>query len=127
MPSRWGPEGPPPDAYGRVTSPDRFAPAVDAADRLVERLVATYDVEREDVEVEDALRAVRLTPALGAPLVVAVTSFPGVRVFAGHWVRVAFPVCGCDACDEQPEEIIEQLHEFVGDVVGGRFAERLSR
>jgi hypothetical protein len=127
MGGRWGPDGPPPEAYSRVTNPERFAPVVDAADAMVDELVRVYDVESTAVEVDGAVRAVRLTPSRGAPLVIAVTSFPGVRVLMGMWTSTPVPICGCDACDEDADSAIELLKETVGDVVAGRFGERLTR
>ena len=127
MSGRWGPEGPPQEAYSRVTNPERFAPLVHAADALVAELVGRYDVRAEPVDVEDTLRTVRLTPASGAQLVIAVTAFPGVRLYFGHWCRTAAPVCGCDACDEDADDAIATLREVVANVVAGRFSERLTR
>jgi hypothetical protein len=127
MAGRWGPEGPPPEAYSRVTDPQRFAPVADAADALVERLVAAYDVTRDAAEVENTVRAVRLTPRAGAPLVVGVTDFPGVRLKMGHWSSAVAPQCGCDACDEDAADAIAHMTQVVDDVVHGRFRERLTR
>jgi hypothetical protein len=118
---RWGSEGPPDEAYSRVTDPERFAPLVPAADALVERLVATYAVE-----LERATRAVRLQPALGAPLTVGITDFPGVVLRFGHWCGTHQPMCGCDACDETPDEAIEEMTDVVRAVVEGHFTEELA-
>src|SRR3954470_6086510 len=126
MPDRWGPEGPPQEAYSRVTNPQRFAPVVGAADALVVTLEREYDVETAAVGLDYALRAVRLTPREGAPLVVGVTDFPGVRLRLGHWATANFPQCGCDACAEEAEDVIEALDEIVADVVGGAFVEELT-
>jgi hypothetical protein len=124
--SRWGPDGPPQEAYSRVTDPERFAPLVDAADALVADLVATYDVVAEPVTVEGALRAVRLTPRTGAPLTVGVTEFPSVAIARGHWGSGAIPQCGCDACDEDAASAIEALRELVTETVAGEFSETLT-
>src|SRR5437764_5646269 len=124
MAGRWGPEGPPPEAYSRVTDPQRFADVVDAADALVERLLAAHDVTREPAEVEDTVRAVRLTPRAGAPLVVGVSDFPGVRLKMGHWSSAVAPQCGCDACDEDAADAIEHMTQVVDNVVYGRVPER---
>src|SRR5437868_5459118 len=111
MPDRWGPDGPPPEAYSRVTNPERFAPVVEAADVLVATLLRDYDVDARPVDVDDALRAVRLTPREGASLVVAVTGFPGVRLQVGHWASVPLPQCGCDACAEDAPDVIEAMDD----------------
>ena len=87
MGSRWGPEGPPADAYSRISDPHRYA-------------------------------------ALDADLVVVRTGF-GVRLRAGRWAEQSFPSCGCDACDEDVDDLIDELHEYVEDVVAGRLEEEL--
>src|SRR2546421_235902 len=59
MPDRWGPDGPPPEAYSRVTNPERFAPVVEAADVLVATLLRDYDVDARPVDVvSDIVRMV---------------------------------------------------------------------
>jgi hypothetical protein len=137
---RWGPEGPPEEAYGRVTAPERYAALADAADTVVASLADAYDVEVVEgpPAASDAppaaaggparaIRAVRLTPATGARLIVTVTDFPGVRVDAGHWWSRTFPQCGCDACDETPEDLIEELSQTLVAVAEGGLVERLNR
>jgi hypothetical protein len=57
---RWGPEGPPEEAYSRVTDAGRFAPLHDAATEMFDRLEAEYEVERVegsglDDELEERL------------------------------------------------------------------------
>ena len=128
-------DGPDPDAYGRVTDPERYQVVADAADTLIGELVDRFDVEKtygtseEDFPewTEAAVVTVRLTPSAGAPLVFMITDFPGVAVRFGLWTREAFPFCGCDACDEQPAEVIERMRELVEAVVEGRFAEDLTK
>jgi hypothetical protein len=126
--------GPPEDAYGRVTRPERFAPLHDAADSIVERLERDFDVQNVDgLEVDPVLagrvggclRLLRLTPSdpTAAPITFGWSAFPGLVVRFGRWHVTAFPRCGCDACDEQPDGVADELHELVDDIVGGRFAE----
>ncbi len=121
-PSRWGPEGPPEEAYGRLTNPERFAPLHDAALELIARLEAGFDVERaeaygldEDLEGQRGLArpSVRLSPSdpEAAPITVVFTDFPGLFVRFGRWAEEIFPVCGCDACGGTAEEEIERLTE----------------
>ncbi len=43
----------------------------------------------------------------------------------GRWQVAAYPHCGCDACDEQPEELIHELRERVSRVVNEGFTESL--
>lgn len=129
---------PPPEAYGRVTNPDRFRPLWTVAEDLIQRLARDYRVAREDrADLDSELvagvagevkRVVRLAPSIGdgAPLAVAFTGFPGLRVRFGRWHVEGFPVCGCDACDEQPEELADDLLEKVNDLVSGDFAESVA-
>jgi hypothetical protein len=73
---------------------------------------------------DDDGRSVRVAPAGGgAPVTFTFTDFPGVRLAAGSWFGDRFPECGCDACDEQPGPLEEQLRELVADVVAGRLRE----
>ena len=55
----------------------------------------------------------------------AFTAFPGLAVRFGNWRIEYFPDCGCDACDEMPDENFEALTELVDAVVLGRFREAL--
>jgi hypothetical protein len=62
-----GEAGPPEEAYGRVTNPERYRGLHAAAEALLDRLGAEYVVERvdrgnDDVGVE---RQVSLTPSQG--------------------------------------------------------------
>jgi len=130
----WGPEGPPPEAYSRVTNPERFEPLHDTATKLLERLEREFDVERSqryglDAELEkryqSARPSTRLLPrdAGAAPLIMAFSAFPGLHVRFGRWCMMAFPSCGCDACDETAEDEIERLTSLIDDLTTGRFRE----
>ena len=60
-PDRWGIEGPPPEAYSRVTNPERFQPLHSFAEGLVARLEARFDVERTEgygLDAEEGLGVV---------------------------------------------------------------------
>jgi hypothetical protein len=126
---------PPDDAYGRVTAPERYAVVHDAADRLIADLVGRYDVATSPGDPTDLgrsggielLRVVRLVPTRedAAPLTVGFTAFPGVLVRFGHWHIQAFPSCGCDACDEHPDDVIRELDDHVTALVQGRFTDAL--
>lgn len=128
-------DGPDPDAYGRVTNPERFQIVVDAAETLIDEMVGRFDVEKTHGASGDdfpdwneaAVATVRLTPNAGAPLVFMITDFPGVVIRFGRWRREAFPSCGCDACDEQPTEVIKQMLDLVESVVVGQLEEELTR
>ena len=133
----WGSEGPPEDAYSRVTEAQRFGPLHDWALEAVARLEADYEVARieaqsMDTELERAPLSkptIRLTPLqdAGAPVTIAFTDFPGLAVRFGRWVTEWFPSCGCDACDEMPDEEFERFTQLLDDVVAGRFRESLYR
>lgn len=133
---RWGPGGPPPEAYSRLTDPERFRPLHAAAEALISELEASFDVVRtdgygidEELEVTELARpTVSLVPrdANAAPLTVAFTAFPGISLRAGRWYVWPFPSCGCDACDETAEVEARLMRELVEDVVEGRFREGVS-
>lgn len=123
---------PPEEAYTRVTDAERYRPLHDFALALVDDLVAEFDVE---IVREPALpsglgggvvveRAILLRPAAdGAPIIVGLTAFPGLEFRFGESARVVFPSCGCDACDEHVEDLVESIREHVEAVVSGGFAE----
>lgn len=137
---RWGPEGPPEEAYSRVTRDlaTLYAPVVDAARGTVDELASHYDVDRRPADrtelarvegcVSDALEATVLRPRSDdrSPLVVGVCDLPGVHLAFGRWASERLPACGCDACDETPEDLLEQLAK-VRDLVVGGFAEWVRR
>lgn len=130
---RWGPEGPPKEAYSRVTNPERFLPLHAAAMELLDRLEREFAVDRlEGHDADDdwvrenlARPSVRLVPndPQAAPIVVAFTDFPGLYLKFGSWRTEPFPDCGCDACDEMPDDSIERMTEMVEIVVSGGFRE----
>ena len=130
------PEGPPDEeAYSRVTNPERFAPLHDIAAGLLNRLEATFDVERAEgydldpelESVELARPSTRLVPRDpgAAPIVVAFTALPGVFVRFGRWCIIRFPSCGCDACVDTLDYEVERLDEMIDDVTAGRFREAI--
>ena len=95
-----------------------------AADALLEELTARYTVERrESKELLTAgsdgpfVRVVRLIPhtPAAAPLSVVFNELPSVILRLGRWYEQSLPDCGCDACDEDPAEL-------VGEVGGGEEA-----
>jgi hypothetical protein len=132
---RWGLEGPPPEAYSRVTNPERFAPLHPFALSHLQRLQEQFAVDRvEDYEPvrgltqADLARAtVKLIPSdsRAAPIVVAFTKFPSLLLRCGLLVELGFPSCGCDACDATAEGEQEQLKLVMDAVVKGRFRESI--
>lgn len=128
-------EPPDEDAYGRVTNPDRYQPVVAAAREMIDGLSADFDVAisrgtaKEDFAtwLDPAAETMRLEPAAGAPLRVLITDFPGVVLSFGRWGHEAFPSCGCDACDEDPDELIAELTWLIEAVTSGAYVEELNR
>ena len=134
--NRWGSEQAPPEAYSRVTDPERFRALHGFAVRLLSRLEATFDVERlegygldpELEEKSDLVRpSVKLLPRSpdAAPMVLVFTAFPGLDVRFGRWRTEAFPDCACDACDETADGEAARLSGMVDDVTAGRFREAI--
>ena len=133
---RWGAEGPPLQAYSRVTNPERFASLHDAAAELLDRLELEFDCKRTegyglDPELEEGFKLARPSVAVvprdvaAAPIVVVFSAFPGLRVRFGRWHMLAFPTCGCDACDETAESEIKRLSSLIDNVTAGRYRESI--
>ena len=132
---RWGIEGPPEEAYSRVTNPERFQPLHDTATELLDRLEREFAVERLEgrpaaAELgRDSLAhpPIRLTPhdPQAAPIVVAFSKFPGLHVRFGSWRTAPFPNCGCDACAETPDGLFKEMTQMVEAVVSGGFREAM--
>lgn len=132
---RW--EGAPAeDAYSVVSHPERFAPLHDVADSLIAHLNAHYDVDLvEAIEVaedllaspDDVVRAIRVVPGDEecAALTFVFTGFPGIRLHAGLLHDFAYPVCGCDACDDDTVSEASRLEEQVTAVVTGHYRESI--
>lgn len=127
----------PPEPYGRVTNPERFAPLHDRAGELLHELERQFDVQRIDSygldpELEQcplALPTVKLLPrdSASAPILVVFTTFPGLHVRFGRWWTDSFPLCGCDACAETADGEGDRLKSLVESVVAGRFRESRHR
>jgi Family of unknown function (DUF6226) len=134
--NRWGAEGPPLEAYSRVTDPERFESLRQVAAELLDRLELEFDVERAegyglDPELEQGIKLARPSVTLvprdagATPILVASSTFPGIAVRFGRWCTYAFPVCGCDACDETAESEIERLKWLIENLTAGRFREAI--
>ena len=123
---------PPLEAYGRVTDAERFAVLHEWIAALLERLVEDYDVVRTDDVGRDAhgdlAPTVTLTPARpdAATLRVTLTGVPGVAIRFGRWHDETYPHCGCDACDEQPDDLLDEMITTIEAVVMGGFSEELT-
>lgn len=126
---------PHPEAYGRVTNPERYAVLHDEARSIIESLVTTFVVVGEvgSVEVDfpewkgSPGEVIRLSPTRGVPLAFLFTDFPGVLIRLGEWGVEPLPACGCDACDEKPNEVIDRMREVIESAVAGDYEERLIR
>ena len=118
-----------------VTEPERFNPLHCWALGAVARLQSVYELTLDEDWITDAdlersplsRPLMKLAPIhdSSAPVIIAFTDFPGLGLRAGRGVTDWFPSCGCDACDEMPEEEFERFTEFLTDVVAGRFRESL--
>ena len=128
---------PDPDAYGRVTDAQRFAPLHQFAEALLRRLAEQFDVMPDENAAPAlalapagpvALKSIRLEPRTegAADLVVTFTDFPGLHVRFGRHATEAFPACGCDACAEDCDSEAERLAFMVSSLTAGRFREELS-
>ena len=132
--SRWGVDGPPADAYARVTDPGRFAALHGIARRVLDRLETRYDVTRQSFTETDRhasapAPAIRLVPAdpAAAPLSIVFNAFPGLLVRCGqqHGYGIPVPHCGCDSCDESVVDCREELARLIDTTTAGTFGERL--
>jgi hypothetical protein len=137
---RWQGAGntPPNEFYSVTAHPQRFSPLHLVADALIEHLRDTYEVSiTEDTGLVNelnprfgggVLRAVQVLPpnADGAPLAIVFTGYPGIAVFAGLLHDFIIPHCGCDACDDDLDVLIEELEELVLAVAAGGFKESLT-
>ncbi len=131
----WGPDGPPDDAYSRVTGPERFRPLHDWTLELIREIQAEFEVEcaewhGPDAELERVTLArplLKLAPPGDnrAPIIVAFTTFPALAVRFGRWRVDWFPSCGCDACDEVADVEFSRFRELVDCVLSGQFRESL--
>lgn len=124
----------PDSAYSVSTHPERFEPVVTVAFALIDYLVRTYDVEAKQdphavvVRLErypSTREAVTLAPE--APGTARLSFFfsdsPSVTVKAGVACEERYPGCGCDACDDRIEDLVEDLEERVFAVASGDFRE----
>lgn len=132
MGDRWGPAGPPDEAYSRVTDPQRYAPLHAIARDVLHDLQRRFDVTAHasselDPNKTDQAPVTTLVPSdpASSPLSVTFTAFPGLIVSFGHSHREPIPVCGCDACDETVEDCEELLRDLVETVITGSFGERI--
>ena len=125
MGDRWGPEGPPDEAYSRVSRDLEAVTAAFAAhlDRLRDKLLARFEcrvrpataaeLERlghatHDREEVDAYAVEPADPGSATLLVDRYVWEGGtsVSLAAGRSAASGAPGCFCDACDEDSDEMI---------------------
>ena len=125
---RWGMAGPREDTYSVTAHPERFAPLHDVARTLMDSLGVEPTGGGAVFGPLGPQQSLRFDPPNtdAAPIVIALTEFPGVRVRAGAYYSAAFPTCGCDACDEGLLDMVEQLEQAVFAILDGRFSESVS-
>lgn len=127
---RWGSDFPAEDSYSTLRHPERFAALHIVAHALVDHLTATYDVRAERFSTgvprlnvgAPVVDAVRLWPS-GHPkpaLSLTFTALPGVIVHLADRKQVMLPFCGCDACDDDVESLVDELELVVLSVAEGR-------
>jgi hypothetical protein len=101
---------PPEDTYSVTRHPERFAPLVELSRALQAHVAENYEQAENSASMRFGER-----------------DFPLVEVWAGAAGYQRFPVCGCDACDEDVEEMVAELEDFVFAVVNGDFQESWER
>jgi hypothetical protein len=124
-----------PEAYSRMSNPERFRPIQHAGLQLIEQLEREFSVDRFDgADLPRQLETVTtdrptilLSPVSrnAAPLLFVFTTLPGVLLRFGRYPIAAFPTCGCDACGALPNPEIDRMKSLVADVVAGRFHESI--
>lgn len=121
--SRWASLDGPEETYSVAKHPERFQPLVDVAHAIVEHLVATYDVHREDPDEQTVV--LRPIQRGAAPLRFAFSSLPSVHVTGGVSTRLDV-MCGCDHCDEGVLDLVDVLEDWISAVVDGGLREWLN-
>ena len=120
----------------RVTDPQRYGALQDAAETLLDEMTRTYVVERREAKESltagldgPLVRTVWLVPhsLAAAPLSMVFTDFPSVILRLGRWYQQSLPSCGCDACDEDPAELITTLRARAAALIEGGLWERVCR
>ena len=134
--NRWHGISPPEDSYSVARNSERFAGLHTVAHALIDHLQRVYDVEVTHEKVSDAAalllrphggvrKLVRVQPQdpQAAPLRFVLTDYPGVIVEAGVLHGFAYPMCGCEACDEGLDAVSTELEQLVLAVASGGYAE----
>ncbi len=128
-------QSPSPEANSRVTNPERFGYIAKEMWTRVDQLTHEFEAERREVDPGDHFArvegcigtAVEVRPTEGLPIVFVETKFPGISIALGEWMHLHLPQCGCDACDEQPEDVIANLEKWIGAVTHGGFEVEITK
>lgn len=116
---------------GGTENVGRYAVVQEAARALLDSLAERYEVRREQGppgltllgwKGEEVVRLVPRGPDQ-AELALSFAPLPGVGMRFGRFVRAAFPHCGCDACDESPDELVEEMIEQIQHLVASTVTE----
>jgi hypothetical protein len=124
------------ESYSVTSHPQRFAPVKLVAQALLDWMQGNFEVRCfEDPELArqlhvdpgEVVSSVRIIPADSrcAPAGIVITTFPGVLLELGALYQAVFPNCGCDGCDDDVPEILDELENQVGSAVCGAFVEIL--
>ena len=123
---RWhrdGQSGPPDWAYSHEDHPERFLPLFDVAASIAEHLESAYDVEvqreRDSWEFLPAGSGMPITIRFDRPNIC-------VHVRTGNFGQRAFPLCGCDACDDDLLQVVSDLEQNIDEAVRGSVQEQVS-
>lgn len=123
------------DPTQRVTNPARFLAVHAAAEAALEALRTEFDVVVvEGLEVDPALvstgetqtlRIARVLPTIStaAPITFAWDDFPGLTLRFGRCFVTSLPSCGCDYCDDNPDDLVEDLQFWITATSEGGFEE----
>jgi hypothetical protein len=107
---------------------------IPAADTLVADLAERFEVTvtrapaaPRRISKVQPIETIQLSPPHTdqAPLTITTTSFPGPSLDVGAGQHLALPACGCDACDEQVQNLVEDLVKYCKAVAEGRLSERI--
>ncbi|MBB2944952.1 hypothetical protein FB565_004685 [Actinoplanes lutulentus] len=128
-------DDPPEEAYGRVTNPERFRVLHDTAHRFLDELAGQYEVTEirgmtsDPSGSRDQAPFRELDPARPGVgrLRITFTAFPGLMVKLGQEQETALPACGCDACNDDPADLIEELHDQIDQLTDARAQKRTTR
>jgi hypothetical protein len=122
----WGQTEPPESAYSVCSHPERFEPVALVGHALVDHLVAACLVDRAE-SMADGRMQVCLTPKFGDGTALTFEfgseDLPGVTIKAGWRFVGMWPDCGCDACDDDVESLLDDLETTVLTIVEGGMSE----